>query len=113
MVGQGLELKPDVAVRLVEVALLELFDHYLALHFEAVFGESQVQHPVTFEPEAGFEVGGGQREVIVGNVGAGEGVIFAAHALQRFVVAGNVDGTRKHEVLKQVGEAGVRGVFIA
>ena len=43
----------------------------------------------------------------------GEGVVFAAHALQRLVVAGNVHRARKHEVLKEVGKAGVLGVFIA
>ena len=91
LVGQGLELEPDIAVGLIEVALLELLDHHFTLHFEAVFGEGQVQHPVAFEPEAGFEIGRWQREVIVGDIRRSEGVVFAPHALQRLVVARNID----------------------
>jgi hypothetical protein len=92
LVSQGLHFQPNVAVGLVEVALLELLHHYFALHVEAIFGEGQVEHPVAFKPETSFDVGGRQREVIIGDVAAGEGVVFATHPLQGLVVAGDVDG---------------------
>ncbi len=111
LVSQRPQLQPHVAVGLVEVVLLKLLDHHLPLHLQPVFVESQTQHPVRLEPETGFDVLRRQREIVVSDVGAGEGVVLAPHPLQRLVVRGDVDGAAEHEVLKQVGKA-CMGLFL-
>ena len=100
LVGQRAKLEPDIAIRLVQVTLLKFFDHYFLLHIQHLRIERQAQHPVRFEPEGRFQVSRRKGNVIIGNVGAGKGVIFATNFLQRFVVTRDILRSTKHQMLK-------------
>ena len=45
-----------IPVGLVQVALLELLNHHLALHFQTFRTEIQTEHAVAFQPESRFYV---------------------------------------------------------
>ena len=113
LVGQCSHQVPHIPVRLVQVALLELFDYHMALHFEALFVEVEGEHPVAFQPESRFHILLGQGDVVVGDVVVGPGVVLASRVLHMGVIVGYVDGTSEHQVFEQVGEACVSGMFVS
>jgi len=113
LVHQWTEFQPHIAIRLVEVTLFELFYHHLALHFEAAFAEIEPEHAVAFEPKGRLEIVGRKAEVIVGDIVIGKCVVFGANALGNRIVIGYVGRAAKHEVFKEVSEAGAAFVFVA
>ncbi len=112
-VHQRPQFQPQIAVRLVEVALLELLDDDFPLHFQHIRVEGKAQHSVGFQPKSRFDVVGRERKVVVGNVGRGEGVVLATYGLHRFVVHGNMLRAAEHQVFKKVGKAGALLVLVA
>src|SRR5690606_12202591 len=60
LIRQRAELKPYVAIGLIEIALLKLFNDHVSLHLQYLGIEAQTQHPVRFQPEGGFEIVGWQ-----------------------------------------------------
>ena len=107
------EQMPHIAIRLVKAALLELFHHHTALHFEALLAESQLQHTVGLQPEGRLHIRLGNGEVIVGDVIIGPRIVFAARQLQRSVIVGNMHGTAEHQVFEQMGKPRVLGMLVA
>ena len=71
------EQMPHIAIRLVKAALLELFHHYTALHFEALLAESQLQHTVGLQPKGCLYVRLRNGEVVIGYVIIGPGIVFS------------------------------------
>ncbi len=113
LIGERPQFEPDIAVGLVQVALVKLLDHYFLLHSQHLRIERQTQHPIRFEPEGRLQIGRGQGDVIIGDVGTGEGIVFAPDALQWLVIARNMLRAAEHQVLEQVGKTRPGGVFIA
>ena len=107
------EQMPHIAIRLFKAALLELFHHYTALHFETLLAESQLQHTVGLQPKGRLYVRLRNCEVVIGNVIIGPGIIFYTRQLQRRIVIGNMRRTTKHQMLEQMGKAGMRGMLVA
>ena len=104
---------PDIAIRLVQVTLLELFDHYIALYLEAPFAEIEREHAVAFQPETYFHVLTGKGDVVVGDVVVGPRIVFSTGALHVSIIVWNVYRATEHQVLEEVGKAGVFGVLVA
>lgn len=73
------EQMPHIAIRLVKAALLELFHHYTALHFEALLAESQLQHTVGLQPKGSLYVRLRNGEVVIGYVIIGQALFLPAN----------------------------------
>src|SRR5436190_932581 len=105
--------KPYVAIRLVQVALLEFLDHDIALNFQTFISEGETEHPVAFEPERGLNVLGRNGTIIIGDVVCCESVVLSSYKLQWFVITWDVHATSEHKMLKQMRKAGFALIFIS
>ena len=103
------------AVGTVFVILPTLVLHHVPLDVELAVRQDfeQVAHPVGFEPEEQFEVVGGNVNPVVGAVGRGGAVQVGPDFHERLEETGIVVlGTFEHDVLEQVGEAGLALVLV-
>ena len=112
LVGEVSHQMSHIAVRLVQIALLELFNDHMALYFQALFAEIEGEHAVAFQPESRFCILLGQGDVVIGDVVVGPCIVLASRILDMCVVVGDVDGTSEHQVFEQMCETCVFGVFI-
>ena len=99
-IRQRAEFEPHITVRLTEIPLLEFFHHHIALNFQHIGIKRQAQHAVTLQPEAGLNIRCSNGEVVIGNIGTGEGIIFTTYPLQGLVIAWNIFRTTKHQMFK-------------
>ena len=93
--------------------MLEFFDNYLALHFQALRIEVEAQHAVAFQPEPGLYVLVGEGDVIIGDVVIGPCVVFPSGVLDRRVIVGDIYRTAEHQVFEQMGKACMFGGLVA
>ena len=112
-VGEGTQQMLRVAVRLVEVSLLELLDDHLLLHLHAVVGQRDATHTVGFQAEGRLDVALGHGDVERREVAVRESVVFAANQLHLRIVVGDAGRTFVHQMLKQMSPAGVGRILIA
>ena len=104
---------PHVAVRLVQIALVELFDYHVFLRLQGVGRYVQSGHAVCFEPKGGFYVVLRQGDVVVRVVVVREGVVLAASHLQRQIEVGDLLGAAEHQMLEKVRKPRMVGIFVA
>ena len=102
----------DITIRLVQVALLELLNDNMALHFQTLFAEIEGKHAVAFQPESRFYILLGKGDVVIGDVVVGPCIVLTSCVLHMCVIVGDVDGTSEHQVFEQVCESGMFGVFV-
>ena len=111
----GLEKYVRHAVGTVFVVLTTFVLHHISLNVELAVGQNfkQVAHPVGFEPEEQFQVVGRNVHPVVGAV-RGSGAVQVCsdfhEGLEETAVV--VLGTLEHNVLEEVGKAGLALVFI-
>ena len=113
----GVERRPQtvhqVAVGPVEALLLELLHHHRPLHLQCLRIERQRQHAVALQVQRGVEIGRRQLAVEVGEVGRSPRVVVAGRGGKLAVIIGHVDRATKHQVFKQVRDAGERTPLVA
>ena len=111
----GLDQHLRHAVWTVFVVLTSLVLDHVALDVELAVGEhfQQVSHPVGLQPEGELEVVGRDVFPVVGAVCGGGAIQVGADLLERLEVALVVVlGAFEHDVLEQVGKAGLAGLFV-
>lgn len=117
LVAEGSQVHPDVAVGLVDVALVVFFSDDFALHIKhfpvVAVGVPVASHAVGFEREGLGQMLGGDGEVVIGVVVVGEGVGLAPQGIDGTVEIGYLAGAAEHEVLEKVGKACAVGFFVA
>ena len=114
-VDGALQVDAGHAVGPVLVALATLVFHHVALDVKPalVEGVHKEAHPVRLQPESKLQVVRRQVLPVVRPVGRGGAVEGCAHLLQRLEVAAVVVlGPLEHEVLEEVGVAGLAGRLV-
>ena len=89
------------------------FGYHLALHLKGGLGDGKVLHPLGFECEGLREVLNREGDVVVGDVGIGEGIAFAAIGTHHGIEVWHSLGAAEHQVFEEVSKASVGGVLVA
>ena len=108
----------DIAVGLVQIALLELFHHHLTLHIHLVLFKGDVAHTVTLHPECKLRVLFGKGYIVVRHIVVGVGIggtfdkaaFLAKKALLRCTDERNADpfwAALEEEMLQRINELGI------
>ena len=66
----------DIPIRLIQTTLFEFFYYYSPLYLQTPFAKIKTQHPVGFQPKAGFYILTRYSEVVIGYVIIGPGIVF-------------------------------------
>ena len=113
LISQRAQKMSDISIRLVQTTLFELFHYHSPLYLQAPFAKVKTQHPVGFQPKAGFYVLTRYSEVVIGYIIIRPGIILSTRQLKRHVIIGNIHRPSEHQVFEQMGKAGMLGIFVA
>ena len=111
-VGHAVDTMRQVAIRLIETALLELLNYNLFLNRYTLLIQVQPEQASRLKPQCSLKILGRQRLVVVGHVGTRPGIALAPGSLQGPVKVGSIARTCEHEVLHEMGQTGARLVLV-
>jgi hypothetical protein len=92
-----------ITVGVVEVTLLELFNHHTFLYLNALSAEGEAGHAIRLKPEGSLHIVARERDVVVGEVIVGPCIVLATRQLYVGVIVGDVYRTLEHQMLQEVG----------
>ena len=112
--GGGAQIFLQVTVGLIFDTDAALFLDDLTLGFKIFLGDVEAAHAVGFEPQDSFEIVAGEGLVEIGGVVAGFSVVETADGFNDagMLFSGDVRGTLEHQMLEEMGEAGMAGLFV-
>ena len=97
----------DIAIGLVQIALLEFLHHHLSLHIDLLVVEHQVAHSVGLHTESKLGITARQRYKIVREIVVGKCVTIGASLFQGLVERRETLSALEHQVFEQMGQTRV------
>ena len=110
----GAQILLQMAVRLILHADPELFLHHLALGLEIGFVHIQTAHAVRFQPQDALQIIAGKSLEEIRVVVVSARVVEPADSFDdaRMLIRPHVRGPLEHQMLEQMGESCVAGLFV-
>ena len=113
LISQRTQKMSDIPIRLIQTSLFEFFHYYSPLYLQTPFAKIKTQHPVGFQPKAGFYILTRYSEVVIGYIIIRPGIILSTRQLKRHIIIGNIHRPSEHQVFEQMGKTGMFGIFVA